>query len=154
MGNWHQISSNADIDFLLTEYAGFHDSCLVAMHYRSGSYVDQKNAMAFGSPEDHKLRMIFHSQCCKHPLELSFAGVRKCSFAGFQENYFCDIFDCHLAFHTDLIKYRDTPLIVWADRKGFSPKSFTDEELLCEPLSTYVIAETMKWRFLIANSES
>ena len=153
MNDWNQIRSKADIDFLLAEFRGFHDSCLVELHYRSGSYVNQNNAMACGSPEEHELHMIFHSQCYKQPLELElcFTGVRKCSFAGFQENYFCEILDCHLAFHTDLIKHRDTPLIVWADWSGFSPKSFVEDELLHEPMSTYVIAEQLRWRFMTSN---
>ncbi len=148
MCDWQQIRSNADIDFLLSEYNGFHDSCLVRLHYQSGSYVNKKNAMAYGTPENHEVRMLFHSQCCKYTLELSFTGVRKCSFAGFQENYFCEIFDCHLAFHTDLIKHRDMPLIVWADWAGFSPKTFVEDELLHEPHPTYVVAENLKWRFI------
>ena len=148
MSDWHEIKSTADIDALLDQYGGFHDSCLVELYYRSGAYVDKDNAMVCEPRASYEMHMVFHSQWYKNPLELCFNGVRKFNIVGFQDNYFCEILDCYLAIHTDLIKGRDDPLIVWADDYGFSPYQVRQERLMLEPDTTYVVAHNLKWRFI------
>ena len=148
MNDWYEIKSTTDIDKLLDQYGGFHDSCLTELYYRSGAYVDSNNAMICEPQASYELHMVFHSQWHKKPLELCFNGVRELHIAGFQDNYFCEILDCYLAFHTDLIKGKDDPLIVWADFDGFSPYQIRQENLLHEPAETYVIARNLKWRFI------
>jgi hypothetical protein len=144
---WNIVSDQKGIDNLQQEYGGFHDTCLVKLEYTTGSYVDEKGGMANGTPEEKELSMTFHSQWTKRPLELCFGGVRKLCIAGWQENYFCEILDCCLRFYTDLIPGRDVPLIVWADSASFSPKN-VGRQLIEEPITSYVIAETLKWRYL------
>lgn len=154
MGGWNIIASAADIDKLLDQYGGFHDSCLVELYYRSGSYVDHSNAMIFGPREGHELHIVFHSQWYKQPIELCFNGIRQCNIVGFQDNYFLEILDCHLAYHNDLITGRDDPLIVWADFAEFSPSHYSLDKILHEPAVTYVIAEKLKWRFIADNHDA
>ena len=148
MNNWNEITSSVDINYLLDQYGGFHDSCLVEMFYRSGYSVQENGAMVLGSLDDHELHMIFHSQWYKQPLELCFNGVRKCNLVGFESYFSADILDCHLAYHDDLLTGRDDPLIVWADFAGFSPTLYSRDKLLHEPDATFVIAEKLKWRFI------
>ena len=148
MNSWNIISSPDDINNLLESYGGFHDSCLVSVSYRSGTHVTNENAMSFGPSNAFELYMTFHSQWYKKPLELFFTGVRRCSIVGFQNNYFSEILDCYLTYHTDLFAGRDEQLIVWADFAGFSPSSESHEKVLHEPATTYVIAEQLKWRFV------
>ena len=147
MNDWKEIRSDTDIDDLLDQYGGFHDTCLVELYYRSGTYVNQQNAMIMEPAESFCLHMIFNSQWFKKPLELCFSGVRRCNIAGFQDRYFGEILDCHLAFHTDLIAGHDEPLIVWADFDGFSPTSYSEDRLLDEPMTAFVVASSLKWRF-------
>ena len=90
--------------------------------------------------------MIFHSQCENRPLELCFTGVRQYSIAGWEDNYRCEICECHMAIRTDLISGREAPLIVWAD--GYFAKRMHERNVLAEPMDTYVIAEKLKWRFI------
>ena len=123
MESWNVVSSDADINELLEQYGGFHDSCLVDLFYRSGAHVNENNAMFFGPPVGYELWLTFHSQWYKEPLELCFIGVRRCNIVGFQDRYGAEILDCYLAYHTDLITGRDAPLIVWADYADFSPYS-------------------------------
>lgn len=33
---WHKVKERKDINYLLEEYCGFHDSCLVELNYKSG----------------------------------------------------------------------------------------------------------------------
>lgn len=149
MSEWVTVNSEDDIEYLLNEYDGFHDSCLVSLNYTSGMFVDKEKAMHFGAQQG-ELSMIFHSQWVSEPLELCFICVRKYCIAGCQNRYGSEIYDCHLAFHNDLIIGRDNPLIVWADNYGFSPKGLweKDRRILDEPMTSYVIAENLKWRWL------
>lgn len=73
--------------------------------------------------------------------------MRKYCIAGWQDYYACDISDCYLKIHTDLLSGRDDPFIVWADNEGFSPYDVPDRDLLAEPAASYVIAAELKWRF-------
>lgn len=142
MSEWHCVKTTEDIDSLLTEYGGFHDSSIVEMNYKTGAYVDENGALSYGSDEEKQMTVIFHSQMIKKKLELCFIGVRQFSMAGWQYNYFSEIFDCYLKFHRD--SKIDTPYIVWADYAEFS---FNDIKLLQEPMTNFIIASNLKWRF-------
>lgn len=140
---WNRIENDNDIKNLMEKYMGFHDSCIVSAAYSSGAKVDDNKCMSNGGSSEHTLSLIFNSQWCP-PLELMFMGVRKCSIVGWQENYFCDIFDAYLAFNTGLLgKGRDDRLIVWADGVGFSPEKISEASLLGY---TYVIAQEAMWK--------
>ena len=145
---WNEIKNEIDIENLMKEYSGFHDSCIVSINYHSGAFVDEKGAMTNGELLDHSIEMILHSQCNK-PIELRFTGVRKCNIVGFEDNYFCDIFGAYLNFHSDLLgRTRDNKLIVWADCDSFNPIKYTEETPISTNgnYSTYVIAEKLFWR--------
>ena len=45
---WNEIKNEIDIENLMKEYSGFHDSCIVSINYHSGAFVDDKGAMAYG----------------------------------------------------------------------------------------------------------
>ncbi len=131
-----EIRTERDIDRLMEEYAGFHDSCIVSASYRSGASVDERGGMSDGNADEHTLSLTLHSQCIK-PIELTFSGVRAVHILGFQENCFCNIYEAYIAFRTDLLgKTRDDRLIVWSDRGKLDEKE------------TYVIAEKMYWEIL------
>lgn len=146
---WTEITDNADINRLMSDYGGFHDSCIVSISYESGSFVDAKGAMGDGSSDEHTVSLIVHSQWNK-PLELFFSGVRRCNISGFRESYFCDIFGATLMFRTDLLgKTRDDLFIVWADCENFDPKTYQEKYPLdngCEV--SYIIAEKLKYRYI------
>ncbi len=148
---WNEIKNEIDIENLMNEYSGFHDSCIVSINYHSGSFVDDKGAMANGRLLEHSVEMILHSQCNK-PIELRFTGVRKCNIVGWEDNYFCDIFGAYLSFHSDLLgKTRDDKLIVWANWGGFNPTNYTEEKTISTNAQhcTYVIAEKLLWRIMM-----
>lgn len=148
MENWNEIKTLDDIDQLLKAYGGFHDSCLVEIDFSTGSYVDEKKYMCFGTEKQKELHMVFHSQWAEKPLELWFTGVRRFAITGWQDLYGSEILDCHLAVHTDLVDGKQVPLIVWADDEYFEPKHYKEESLIEEPSVSYVIASGLKWRFM------
>ena len=149
MSQWHQVQIQSDIDQLLETYGGFHDSCIVSLHYVSGTHVDDDNAMVFGSDDDFILNIVFQRQWEPKGLELCFSGVRRFHITALQGNYFDDIYEAYLAFHDGILpaKYRATDrVIVWADDAGFCVNELS--EAPTEPDLSYVIATRLKWRIV------
>lgn len=150
---WTEIKTDSDIETLMNNFYGFHDSCIISMNYISGNFVDEKLSMGCGGIEAHTLLMRVDSQFGKR-LELFFSGVRKCVLTGFREDYFCNLYDATLEFRTDLLgKTRDDRLIVWSDGSGFDPVTYEERY----PLNnwhevTYIIAEKLSYRFLPFNT--
>lgn len=143
---WYQIESRADIENLLAEYYGFHDSCIVAVNYVSGACVDIKGAM-HNIDNNCSLIVKFESQMPafhKHPekksLELKFTGLRRLNLIGYQSNYFSDISSCYLAFYKQFI--------IWSDNYYFDPCAYEDKVLFEEPMSTFIVADKLGWRFV------
>lgn len=124
---WHEVK------YLLEEYCGFHDSCLVELNYKSGTYIDEEGSMNFGTNKERELHMIFQSQCTEKVLELYFTDVKRFHVGDLQEDYNCEIFQCYLGIDSDLNINED--LIVWADNENFNPRKVIDG--LNEPSTTY-----------------
>ncbi len=146
---WNEIKNEKDIENLMNEYGGFHDSCIVSVNYQSGTYVDRDGGTVFSGPSEHSVNMVIHSEWFA-PVELRFIGVRKCSIVGWQDDFCGDIYGAHIGFHSDLLgKTRDDKLIVWADKSGFDPSDYTEENIISRSGNnhTYVVAEKMFWRF-------
>ena len=149
MSQWHQVQVQPDIDQLLEMYGGFHDSCIVSLHYVSGTYVDGDNAMVFGSDDDFALNIVFQRQWEPKGLELCFSGVRRFHVTALQDNYFDDIYEAYLAFHDGILpaKYRAADrVIVWADDACFCVNELSEAPV--EPDVSYVIATGLKWRLV------
>ena len=86
---WNYVETQEDIDFILKETNGFHDSVLKDLSYISGSYVNEKNVMSC-SDNERKITMRFDSQwCCR--IELVFEGVVALNLRPFQDDYFSNI---------------------------------------------------------------
>lgn len=144
MSEWNEITSQIDIDELLYTSSGFHDTCIVSVNYKSGAFVDEKNAMHFGTCDDHELTVVLHGQWEPKGIELCFVGVRQFHLAGWRSNYTCEILEAHLSFYEGMWDGRQERLIVWSDVWDFNLEqlSGTAEELK----NTYVIASALKWR--------
>lgn len=153
---WTEIKTDGDIETLMNDFYGFHDSCIISMNYISGNFIDEKCAMGCGDLNSHTLLMRIDSQFGKR-LEMRFTGVRKCLLTGFRDNYFCDLYDAALEFRTDLLgKTRDDKLILWADRSRFDPVIYQERYPLNSGYDvTYIVAEKLSYRFLpFTNNES
>lgn len=144
MKEWREISSQHDIDELLDAYAGFHDSCIVSMSYRSGAFVDEERAMHFGGSTDRQLLVTFHSQWEQRELEMCFVGLRQLHLTGWQDNYLCNFTDAYLSFKDGLLPGTPSRVIIWADRDDFDVNKIDNG--VHEPSDTYIVANALKWR--------
>lgn len=143
---WNEVRHKGDIDYLLWQYGGFNDACLKELTFTSGAYVDDNETLYYGGWKDREIRAIFNRQWKPSTVELLFTGVKKCSIAGWQDTYTCDIYGIYLNFRDDLMPGKN--LIVWADTCNFDLEAELHRGLLEEPMPTYIIATGLKWRFL------
>jgi hypothetical protein len=147
MSKWQTVESQDDINLLLEEFGGFHDSCIVNLYYESGMYVDKENSMVFAAPYEYKLHVVLQSQWNKDACNLCFEGVRRMHIAGLQDNYAPDILSCYLKFHENILPSRYSApkeVIVFADSCDFDINNINHP--LNEPETSYVIASRLKWR--------
>lgn len=93
---WNGIRLKREKILILEEYCGFHDSCLVELNYKSGTYIDEEKSMNFGTNKEIELHMIFQSQCTEKALELCFTDVKRFHVGDLQEDYSYEIFQCYL----------------------------------------------------------
>lgn len=147
MGKWHEINAQSDIDFLMDAYGRFHDACIKKLRYVSGLDIDEDLSMHFGGPADSRLTVMFKRQRKPVTLELLFEGLRAMHIMGWQRYYVNAIYGCTLALRNDLVKGLDDNLIIWSDDNSFDPEKPPDRKILEEPMTAYIIADKLKWRF-------
>lgn len=152
MTDWKEITSQDDIHELLETYGGFHDSCIVSASYKSGAFVNDMKVKYGGSPSEHELFIVFHSQWNPQILEMCFTGLRQLRLAGWAHNYWCDeILDAYLSFHEGLLPGDPDRVIVWADTYDFDVKNI--DNTIHEPSDTYIVANGLRWRLIDPKEE-
>ena len=147
MTEWKNVDNKDDINNLLEEFAGFHDSCIVQLYYETGNYVTKDYAMVFSTPDEYKLHIILQSQWNDLAVDLCCIGVRRMNIVGLQDNYDANIFDSYLDFHHNILPSRyqaSSKVIVWADDCNFDVNNIPN--VLEEPATSYVIASSLKWK--------
>lgn len=144
MKHWHNIETQGDINLLMDTYGAFHDSCIITVNFQNGNFVDDTRAMHHGSPEDHRLSVVFQRQWEPKTLELMFIGLRQMHLIGWQDNYFCEILGAYLSFHDHLLPGEPHNVIVWADNSCFDVTKV--DNAICEPSDTYIVANALMWR--------
>ena len=145
---WKEIKSQNDIDELMEFYFGFHDACIVSVSYSSGISVNKERTMHFNGPAGYQARIVFQSQQELSTIELCFTGVRRIHIVGWQNRYFSEIFDAHLAFHEEVFLGDSQESIVWADTEYFDLEDLRQTDMLDEPADNYIIANELKWRVI------
>ena len=148
MNDWTIIQTQADIDALDQEICGFHDSCIVGMEYKSGTFVNRDGSMTMTwRPEDYTLLLSLETQYSDKVLELLFSGLRRVHLPGLLRNCDRTILSGYLALHKAIIPDDPREVIVWADSDWFDPEkigayaSASDQDTM-----TYIVAEGLKWR--------
>ncbi|MCL2060220.1 MAG: hypothetical protein FWH01_14405 [Oscillospiraceae bacterium] len=143
--DWIRIINQDDMDYLMSEYNGFHDSCIYSAYYISGAMVDEEDCMKW-ERDDCVLVLKFDSQSPPHDdefykksIELKFIGLRRINLIGYRDNYFCEILSCHLSFYDGFI--------VWADDDSFDPNNVDTTTLYDETMHSFVVANRLEWRF-------
>jgi hypothetical protein len=144
--NWREINTSEDIRDLMTYYGGFHDACIKDIRYTSGARVDNNGAMGFGESKDRQVDIVFQRQRNPSAIELRFIGMRAMCIAGWQGNYSCEIYDCYLTIHNDLMPNSNDNLIIWADNSLFNPVDLFEIDMLTEPRTSFIVADKLRWR--------
>ena len=134
MNEWKKIATQADIDLLMAEYFGFHDSCIFSVNYFSGSFTDEDGVMRNGAEQEKVLYLSLNSQCVEETLKLRFSGVRVFGIVGWQEGCFCNIDGCCLKI--------ENSLIIWSDSETFSPETPVNP---MNPDCSYIVASSLEW---------
>lgn len=57
--DWNYIEDKQDIDRLMKEFLGFHDSVIKQINYITGDYVDKDGSMCLSESYDKKIQMFF-----------------------------------------------------------------------------------------------
>lgn len=150
MEEWNKVAVQKDVDKLLHICGRFHDTCIVSVNYKSGAFVDEKNAMHFGACDDHELSVVLHGQWEPRGIELCFIGVRQFHLTGWRSNYTCEILEAHLSFYEGMWEGKQERLIVWSDVWDFNIDQLSGAAK--ELKNTYVIASALKWRAVTGDS--
>jgi len=130
LNGWNYIETKEDIDFIMKETAGFHDSCIVKLNYTSGSYVNDENAMICVD-NVRCVTMDFDSQWC-NGIELVFENVISLNLRPSLDNYSSNIYEITL-FVKDYEVY-------------FYDSSVGDIDEMYQ--GTWLKSNTLRWRFL------
>lgn len=147
MEEWRYINSQSDIDEFVKETMGMHDSVMVGLDYMAGTWSDDITTY-FSGPNSKNLRVIFASPWTEGKIEMVFETVCRFNIAGWQESYSDEIFECSIKLEK-LRKTSEETYIIWT--AGGSPRACGKEELLSEPIDTYIISKRVRWRIAKLN---
>jgi len=126
---WFYIQDTSDIEALLEQTSGFHDSVIRTISYTSGAYVDNDNSM-YVTASVRKVNMIIDSQWCD-TVELVFEGVTSLTLKPPGDNYGADIYGASLFIENGIISFVDSYA----------------EVLDCSEGDTRISAYSMRWKF-------
>lgn len=129
--DWNYIESREDIDFLMEQFGGFHDSVLKEFQYITGDYVSQDGCMHLCEAGKKQIRIVFESQWSK-AIEMILLAPRHIQLVPPAENYLADLFDASIFIRDCMVCFYDSYL-------QEIPKAYE---------GTYFAAMGMMWRFM------
>ena len=103
---WNYVENQQDIDFILKETRGFHDTVLKDLSYISSSYVNEKKSM-YCINSIRQVTMRFDSQFC-NAIEMVFEGVVALNLRPAPDNYTSEIFNASLLLRDGIIFFADS----------------------------------------------
>lgn len=104
---WNYIENSRDIDKLIKEFVGFHDSVIREISYISGDYVDENGSMYLTESHEKKIKMIFDSDWSES-IEIVFESVRLLQLVPPGENYLAYLLDASIFIRDCMIYFYDT----------------------------------------------
>jgi hypothetical protein len=131
--NWQSLTSQADLDVLISLFGGFHDGCLKEAHLWTGNCVFPDLSMSCAGNLDIRVRLLFQRQF-NNPsaIELLFEQVTAFHLHPCPPNDDAIIMDATLS-HYDGLFY-------WAETYDWSPKDAAREDI------TWIAGKTLSWR--------
>lgn len=147
MEDWRYINSQREIEEFIKETMGMHDTVMVGLDYMAGTWGDDM-ATYFSGPNSKNLRVIFTSPWTNGNIEMIFETVCRFNISGWQECYSDEILECSISLEK-LKKNSDETYVLWTS--GGTPRACGKEELLLEPIDTYIISKRVRWRITKLN---
>ena len=127
---WNYIESQADIDKLMQEYQGFHDSVLKELSYISGDYYDKlQNSTILTDAGSKQIRFVFDSEWSGQ-IEMILLAPRIVHLIPGEENLMPGLYDASIFIQNCMVHFYDSYV----------------EEIPTEYMGTYFIAMGMMWR--------
>ena len=128
---WNYIQSSEDIENLMTETFGFHDSVIKTFNYTSGASVNDNKSMN-ASASIRRINMVIESQWCD-AVELIFEGVTALNLRPPSDNYTADINGVSIVVKEGIIYFYDDIIV---------NDAFSDEV-------TWISAYSLCWKFML-----
>lgn len=130
LDGWNYIESQSDIDKLMEEYHGFHDSVLKELSYVSGDYYDkEKHGTHLSAAGSKQIRILFDSEW-EGQIEIIMLAPRIVHLIPGEENFLSILYDASIFIQNRMVHFYD---------------SYT-EEIPNEYTGTYFVAMGMMWR--------
>lgn len=104
---WNYIESKDDIDKLMKQFSGFHDSVIRELHYISGDYKLPDGSMHLTESCQKNLRMIFDSDWSES-IEMIFEAPRILQLVPPCENYLADLYDVSIFIKNCMVYFYDS----------------------------------------------
>lgn len=127
--DWNYIENKQDIDRLMKEFLGFHDSVIRQINYITGDYVDKDGSMCLSESYNKKIQIFFDSQW-SGSIEIVFEAVKVLHLVPPGECCLGDLYDASIFVQDFMIYFYDTAF----DK---IPESYN---------GTWVKALGMRWR--------
>lgn len=103
---WHYVESETDIEDLMEQFSGFHDSVIREVHYISGDHVEGET-MYFTEARDKHVQVIFDSGWAGS-LEVVFEAFRTFHLSSPGENYMADLYDASVFIRNHEVYFYDS----------------------------------------------
>ncbi len=127
---WNYIEEKSDIEYLMKEYAGFHDAILKEMSYSSGEYVD-KDGMRLNPIGNKQIRLVYNSDWAEE-IELVLLSPRICHIVPGEENYMSVLSDASFFIKDCMVYFYDSAI----------------EDITCDYNGTYFKALGIRWKYV------
>lgn len=128
---WNYIESKTDIDYLMEQFCGFHDSVLKELSYITGDYVSQDGSMCLCEAGQKQIKLVFESQWAKG-IEVVLLAPRYIQLVPPEENYLADLYDASIFIKDCMVCFYDSYMEA-------IPETYD---------GTYFMAMGMMWRYI------
>ena len=125
------MEKQQDIDTLMEQFCGFHDSVLKEFTYITGDYVAEDPNMHLSESVAKQIRLVFESQWARG-IEMILLAPRFIQLVPPAENYLADLYDASVFIKDCMVYFYDSYM----------------EAMPAAYQNSYFAAMGMRWRFV------
>lgn len=131
LSGWNYVEKQQDIDNLMEQFCGFHDSVLKEFTYITGDYVAEDQNMHLSEAVAKQIRLVFESQWARG-IEMILLAPRFIQLVPPAENYLADLYDASVFIKDCMVYFYDSYM----------------EAMPATYQNSYFSAMGMRWRFV------